>query len=142
MTDGNVIITIPTGFKCEVFRYDSLEDVSDLFELTCGDESIWYIASGYDTDKSSKNFDTYWKSGKESFFADFTLTPRSEGVMKISGNDCLYKIVQYENDENLGYWGFYSLYDDNTGKLLVASCAEADTATVSINEFLRSVRFQ
>ena len=144
-TDGRVVFTIPSGFTCDQNDVDLENGLSLTLFLLNNDEtgSNCTICSDYDTDKSQTNFDEYLDAWKDSdATTSFFNETIDSGEMSVNGNDCLYSIVRYDVDGVDVYWRFYLLFNDETGKVFVASFYDTGDSTDYVYELLESVMFK
>ena len=141
-TDGRVIFTIPDGFECESQVVD-VEGVSaTLFSINNDEIGNCTMCSDYDTDKSIKNFDSYWEGWKDEDIKNYSTDNVDRGTKTINGNDCLYRITKHYVNGVYVYWRYYLLFDDETGKVFVASFYDTDNSTDYVDELLESVKFK
>ena len=141
-TDGRVIFTIPDGFECESQVVD-VEGVSaTLFSINNDEIGNCTMCSDYDTDKSIKNFDSYWEGWKDEDIKNYSTDNVDRGTKTINGNDCLYRITKHNVNGVYVYWRYYLLFDDETGKVFVASFYDTDNSTYYVDELLESVKFK
>lgn len=141
-TDGRVIFTIPDGFECESQIVD-VEGVSaTVFSLNNDKIGNCTMCSDYDTDKSIKNFDSYWDGWKDEDVKNYSTDNVDRGTKTINGNDCLYRITKHYVNGVYVYWRFYLLFDDETGKVFVASFYDTNNSTYYVDELLESVKFK
>ena len=141
-TDGRVIFTIPDGFECESQIVD-VEGVSaTVFSLNNDKIGNCTICSDYDTDKSIKNFDSYWDGWKDEDVKNYSTDNVDRGTKTINGNDCLYRITKHYVNGVYVYWRFYLLFDDETSKVFVASFYDTNNSTYYVDELLESVKFK
>jgi hypothetical protein len=140
-TDGRVLFTIPDGFECESQVVD-VEGVSaTLFSINNDEIGNCTMCSDYDTDKSIKNFDSYWEGWKDEDIKNYSTDNVDRGTKTINGNDCLYRITKHNVNGVYVYWRYYLLFDDETGKVFVASFYDTDNSTYYVDELLESVKF-
>ncbi len=143
-TDGRVVFTIPSGFTCEQNDVN-LENGLSLTMFTIESEETGNsctMCSDYDTDKSQTNFDEYLDAWKDNEATGYNHETIDSGTVSVNGNDCLYSIVRYDVDGVDVYWRFYLLFDDETGKVFVASFYDTGDSTDYVSELLESVRFK
>ena len=141
-TDGRVIFTIPDGFECESQIVD-VEGVSaTVFSLNNDEIGNCTMCSDYDTDKSIKNFDSYWDGWKDEDIKKYNTENVDRGKKIINGNDCLYRITKHYVNGVYVYWRYYLLFDDETGKVFVASFYDTNNFTYHVDELLESVKFK
>ena len=141
-TDGRVIFTIPYGFECES-QDVNIEGVNlTLFSLNNDEIGNCTICSDYDSDKSRKNFDSYWNSWKDEDIKNYSTDNVDRGTINVNGNDCLYRITKHYVNGVYVYWRYYLLFDDETGKVFLASCYDTNYSTDYIVELLESVKFK
>lgn len=141
-TDGRVIFTIPDGFECESQIVD-VEGVSaTVFSLNNDEIGNCTMCSDYDTDKSNKNFDSYWDGWKDEDIKNYSTENVDRGKKTINGNDCLYRITKHYVNGVYVYWRYYLLFDDETGKVFVASFYDTNNSTYHVDELLESVKFK
>lgn len=141
-TDGRVIFTIPDGFECESQIVD-VEGVSaTVFSLNNDKIGNCTMCSDYDTDKSIKNFDSYWDGWKDEDVKNYSTDNVDRGTKTINGNDCLYRITKHYVNGVYVYWRFYLLFDDETGKVFVASFYDTNNSIYHVDELLESVKFK
>lgn len=141
-SDGRVIFTIPDGFECESQDVNSEEVNLTLFSLNNNEIGNCTICSDYDTDKSKKNFDSYWYSWKDEDIKNYSTDNVDRGTINVNGNDCLYRITKHYVNGVYVYWRYYLLFDDETGKVFLASCYDTNYSTDYIVELLESVKFK
>ena len=141
-TDGRVIFSIPTDFTCEEQNVDVEGNSFKIFNLESSTDASCTISSDYDTDKSDKNFLSYWENWKDEDTNKYSSTEIDSGTITINGNDCKYKITKFDINGVAVYWRFYLLFDRTTGKVFVATCYDANNSTEYIHELLNSIRFQ
>ena len=140
-TDGRVIFTIPYGFECES-QDVNIEGVNlTLFSLNNDEIGNCIICSDYDSDKSKKNFDSYWNSWKDEDIRNYSTDNVDRGTINVNGNDCLYRITKHYVNGVYVYWRYYLLFNDETGKVFLASCYDTNNSTDYIVELLESVKF-
>lgn len=141
-TDGRVIFTIPDGFECESQIVD-VEGVSaTVFSLNNDEIGNCTMCSDYDTDKSIKNFDSYWDGWKDEDIKKYNTENVDRGKKTINGNDCLYRITKHYVNGVYVYWRYYLLFDNETGKVFVASFYDTNNSTYHVDELLESVKFK
>lgn len=141
-TDGRVIFTIPDGFECES-QVVNTEGVNlTVFSLNNDEIGNCTMCSDYDTDKSIKNFDSYWDSWKDDDLKNYNTENVDRGTKTINGNDCLYRITKHYVNGVYVYWRYFLLFDDETGKVFLASCYDTNNSTYYIDELLESVKFK
>lgn len=141
-TDGRVIFTIPDGFECESQIVD-VEGVSaTVFSLNNDEIGNCTMCSDYDTDKSIKNFDSYWDGWKDEDIKKYNTENVDRGKKTINGNDCLYRITKHYVNGVFVYWRYYLLFDNETGKVFVASFYDTNNSTCHVDELLESVKFK
>jgi hypothetical protein len=141
-TDGRVIFTIPDGFECES-QVVNTEGVNlTVFSLSNDEIGNCTMCSDYDTDKSIKNFDSYWDSWKDDDLKNYNTENVDRGTKTINGNDCLYRITKHYVNGVYVYWRYFLLFDDETGKVFLASCYDTNNSTYYIDELLESVKFK
>jgi len=141
-TDGRVIFTIPDGFECESQIVDA-EGVSvTVFSINNDAIGNCTMCSDYDTDKSFKNFDSYWDSWKDEDIKNYSTENVDRGSKSINGNDCLYRITKHYVNGVYVYWRYYLLFDDATGKVFIASFYDTNSSTYHVDELLESVKFK
>ena len=95
-----------------------------------------------DTDKSKKNFDSYWDGWKDDDIKKYSTENVDRGTITINGNDCLYRITKHYVNGVYVYWRYYLLFDDETGKIFLASFYDTNNSTNYVNELLESVKFE
>ena len=140
-TDGRVIFTIPDGFECESQDVNSEGVNLTLFSLNNDEIGNCTICSDYDSDKSRKNFDSYWNSWKDEDIKNYSTDNVDRGTINVNGNDCLYRITKHYVNGVYVYWRYYLLFNDETGKVFLASCYDTNNSTDYIVELLESVKF-
>ena len=141
-TDGRVIFTIPDGFECESQDVNSEGVNLTLFSLNNDEIGNCTICSDYDSDKSKKNFDSYWNSWKDEDIKNYSTDNVDRGTINVNGNDCLYRITKHYVNGVYVYWRYYLLFNDETGKVFLASCYDTNNSTDYIVELLESVKFK
>lgn len=141
-TDGRVIFTIPDGFECESQDVNSEGVDITLFSLNNDGIGNCTICSDYDSDKSKKNFNSYWNSWKDEDIKNYSTENVDRGTINVNGNDCLYRITKHYVNGVYIYWRYYLLFDDQTGKVFLASCYDTNCSTDYISELLESVKFE
>lgn len=141
-TDGRVIFTIPEGFMCESKNIEVEGTSLTLFTIEKEDEGSCTMCSDYDTDKSTNNFDVYWEGLKDQEASGYRSVQIGRGSMWINSNECLYRITKYDVDGVFVYWRFYLLFDNETGKVCVASFYDLNNSTSYVFELLESVKFK
>lgn len=141
-TDGRVVFTVPDSFECESNEVDADGKSVTAFYLYNDEIGSCTICSDYDTDKSESNFDGYWDNWKDKDAKIYSSDDVGRGTLKINGNDCLYRITKYLVNGADVYWRYYMLFDDETGKVFVASFYDVNMSTHYVNELLNSVRFK
>ena len=141
-TDGRVIFTIPDGFVCEsqVINTEGVNLI--LFNINNDEIGNCTMCSDYDTDKSIKNFDSYWDNWKDKDIKEIGIENVDRGTKKINGNDCLYRITKHNVNGVYVYWRYYLLFDGETGKVFVASFYDTNNSTYYVDELLESVKFK
>jgi len=141
-TDGKVIFKIPENFTCE--RQDvTIEGVNiTIYNINNDDIGSCTICSDYETDKSQSNFDSYWKNWEDDEAVKYISYDVDHGNCKINGNYCRYRITKYDVNGVYVYWRYYLMFNDATGKIVIASFYDADVASDYVNELLYSVRFE
>ena len=140
-TDGRVIFTIPDGFECESQDVNNEGVNLTLFSLNNDEIGNCTICSDYDSDKSRKNFDSYWNSWKDEDIKNYSTDNVDRGTINVNGNDCLYRITKHYVNGVYVYWRYYLLFNDETGKVFLASCYDTNNSTDYIVELLESVKF-
>lgn len=141
-TDGRVIFTIPDGFECESQVVDGEGTSVTVFSINNDDIGSCTMCSDYDTDKSKKNFDSYWDGWKDDDIKKYSTENVDRGTITINGNDCLYRITKHYVNGVYVYWRYYLLFDDETGKVFLASFYDTNNSTNYVNELLESVKFE
>jgi hypothetical protein len=141
-TDGRVIFTIPDGFECESQVVDVEGTSATLFSINNDEIGNCTMCSDYDTDKSIKNFDSYWEGWKDEDIKNYSTDNVDRGTKTINGNDCLYRITKHYVNGVYVYWRYYLLFDDETGKVFVASFYDTNNSTYYVDELLESVKFK
>lgn len=141
-TDGRVIFTIPDGFECESQVVDVEGTSATLFSINNDEIGNCTMYSDYDTDKSIKNFDSYWEGWKDEDIKNYSTDNVDRGTKTINGNDCLYRITKHYVNGVYVYWRYYLLFDDETGKVFVASFYDTNNSTYYVDELLESVKFK
>lgn len=141
-TDGRVIFTIPDGFECESQVVD-VEGVSaTLFSINNNDIGSCTMCSDYDTDQSVVNFNSYWDSWKDEEIKNYTTENVRQGHLTINGNKCLYRVTKHFVNGVYVYWRYYLIFNDETGKVFVASFYDLNNSTDYVYELLESVKFK
>ena len=141
-TDGRVIFTVPEGVVCESRNVD-VEGINvTVFDLSIIGTGEITICSDYDSDKSAKNFDDYWENWKNANVSLYRTEEVERGRMEVNGNDCLYRIIKITEFGRTEYWQFHLLFDDETGKVFIASFHDSNNASHYVTELLESVRFK
>ena len=141
-TDGRVIFTIPDGFECDSQVIDVEGVNATLFRINNDEIGNCTMCSDYDTDKSIKNFDSYWEGWKDEDINNYSSDNVDRGTKTINGNDCLYRITKHFVNGIYVYWRYYLLFDDETGKVFVASFYDTDNSIYYVDELLESVKFK
>ena len=141
-TDGRVIFTIPDGFECESQVVDVEGTSATLFSINNDEIGNCTMCSDYDTDKSIKNFDSYWEGWKDEDIKNYSTDNVDRGTKTINGNDCLYRITKHYVNGVYVYWRYYLLFDEETGKVFVASFYDTNNSTYYVDELLESVKFK
>ena len=141
-TDGRVIFTIPDGFECESQVVDVEGTSATVFSINNDEIGNCTMCSDYDTDKSIKNFDSYWEGWKDEDIKNYSTDNVDRGTKTINGNDCLYRITKHYVNGVYVYWRYYLLFDDETGKVFVASFYDTNNSTYYVDELLESVKFK
>ena len=141
-TDGRVIFTIPSGFECKSEEVNSEGVNLTLFSIENDEIGSCTICSDYDTDKTKSNFDSYWTNWKDDDINLYGTDNVDRGTREINGHDCLYRITKHNVNGVYVYWRFYLLFDDETGKVFLASFYDRDDSTYYVDELLESVKFK
>lgn len=141
-TDGKVIFAVPDGFECESQDVEVEGNTACVFSLDNDGVGSCMMCSDYDTDKSKTNFDEYWENWKDEDAKVYSAEDVKRGVWNVNGNDCLYRITKYDVNGTYVYWRFCMLFDEETGKVLVASFYDSGEDTGYVDELLNSVRFK
>lgn len=141
-TDGRVIFTIPDGFECESQVVDVEGTSATVFSINNDDIGSCTMCSDYDTDKSIKNFNSYWDGWKDGDIKKYSIENLDRGTTTINGNDCLYRITKHYVNGVYVYWRYYLLFDNETGKVFVASFYDLNNSTYYVEELLESVKFK
>lgn len=141
-TDGKVIFTIPNGFHCEKKDINSEGTKITLFMLNNDNIGNCTICSDYDTDKSETNFDSYRNLWKDEDAEKCASENIDGGTKQINGKDCIYRITKYDINGIPVYWRYYLLFDDETGKVFMASCYDTNASAHYADDLLKSVRFK
>lgn len=141
-TDGRVIFTIPDSFGCESQVVDIEGTSATVFSINNDEIGSCTMCSDYDSDKSIENFDSYWNSWKDEDIRNYNTDNVDRGTINVNGNDCLYRITKHYVNGVYVYWRYYLLFDDETGKVFVASFYDLDNSTDYVDELLESVKFK
>ena len=141
-TDGRVIFTIPDGFECESQVVDTEVGSQTIFNINNDEIGNCTICSDYDTDKSIKNFDGYWENWKDTDIEQYSTDNVDRGTKTINGNVCLYRITKHYVNGVYVYWRYYLLFDDETGKVFLASFYDTNDSISYVDELLESVKFK
>lgn len=141
-TDGKVIFAVPDGFECESQDVEVEGNTACVFNLSNDDVGSCTMCSDYDSDKSESNFDEYWENWKDEDAKVYRAVDVDRGTMNVNGNDCLYRITKYDVNGTHVYWRFCMLFDEETGKVLVASFYDRNEDTGYVDDLLNSVRFK
>lgn len=141
-TDGRVIFTIPDSFECESQAVDVEGTSATVFSINNDEIGSCTMCSDYDSDKSIENFDSYWNSWKDEDIRNYNTDNVDRGTINVNGNDCLYRITKHYVNGVYVYWRYYLLFDDETGKVFVASFYDLDNSTDYVDELLESVKFK
>lgn len=141
-TDGKVIFAVPDGFECESQDVEVEGNTACVFILNNDGVGSCTMCSDYDTDKSESNFDEYWENWKDEDAKIYRAVPVDRGIKNVNGNDCLYRVTKYNVDGTHVYWLFCMLFDEDTGKVLVASFYDTGEDADYVDELLNSVRFK
>lgn len=142
-TDGRIIFTIPEGFDCDSEVVEPIQGTQiTLFSLKNDLIGNCTICSDYDRDKSTSNFDEYWKSweGEDDKICPKTNVDR--GSKDINGHYCMYRIIRYNVNGVHVYWRYYIMFDDSSGKCCVVSCYDTNKTTMYVENLLSSIRFK
>lgn len=141
-TDGRVIFTIPDSFECESQVVDIEGTSATVFSINNDEIGSCTMCSDYDSDKSIENFDSYWNSWKDEDIRNYSTDNVNRGTINVNGNDCLYRVTKHYVNGVYVYWRYYLLFDDETGKVFVASFYDLDNSTDYVDELLESVKFK
>lgn len=141
-TDGRVIFTIPDSFECESQVVDIEGTSATVFSINNDEIGSCTMCSDYDSDKSIENFDSYWNSWKDEDIRNYSTDNVNRGAINVNGNDCLYRVTKHYVNGIYVYWRYYLLFDDETGKVFVASFYDLDNSTDYVDELLESVKFK
>ena len=98
-----------------------------------GDMPYAYNSYGYIDDLDKISDDDIKKYSTENV---------DRGTITINGNDCLYRITKHYVNGVYVYWRYYLLFDDETGKVFLASFYDTNNSTNYVNELLESVKFE
>lgn len=140
-TDGRIVFTIPDGFECKSEDYDSDGTKIIFFSLVNDNEENCTIFSSYDSDKTYSNLDSYWNAWKADGITDSNIGDIDKGLIKVNGNDCLYRITKLYVGDGYLFWHFYLLFDDKTGIVVLLTCYDGVDSPNYIEEILESVQF-
>ena len=141
-TDGRVIFTIPDSFECESQVVDIEGTSATVFSINNDEIGSCTMCSDYDSDKSIENFDSYWNSWKDEDIRNYSTDNVNRGTINVNGNDCLYRVTKHYVNGVYVYWRYYLLFDDETGKVFVASFYDLNNSTNYVDELLESVIFK
>lgn len=141
-TDGRVIFTIPENFECESQDINSEGVTLTVFSINNDEIGSCTMCSDYDSDNTTKNFDSYWNSWKDEDIKKYSTENVDRGTIKINGNNCLYRITKHNVSGIYVYWRYYLLFDSETGKVFIASFYDTNNSTYYVEELLESVIFK
>lgn len=141
-TDGKVIFTVPDGFECKSENINTEGQNLTVFSIENDAIGNCTMCSDYDNNKSMANFNSYWENWKDADIKLYDMDDVDSGTRHINDRDCLYKITKHNVNGVYVYWRFYLLFDDETGKVFLASFYDSDASTDYVDELLESVKFK
>lgn len=138
-TDGRMVFKCPEGFSCD--RQEVGEPKIILFLLENETYGNITICSDYDTDKSQRNFNSYWENWEDEDAKKLPSSVVENERRYVNGHPYFYKVMKYEADEADVYWRYVMLFDEASGKVCIMSAYDGGY-DYYLQEILESIRFQ
>lgn len=137
-TDGRIVFTKPEGFTCD--KQEIGDPKITLFDLELSDCAWVRICSDYDSDITTKNFNSYWENWQDSELKEYSHKEILNEKRSVNGNPYFIKTVQFET-ENPIKWHYVLLFNTQTGKVCVLSYYQLGYSENYLDVILKSIRF-
>lgn len=136
LTDGRVVFTPPTGFTCNRNEVEGLT----VYNLENEGLGIVTLCSGYDSDQSASNINSYWENWEDEDAKEFSSELVTNESRMINGYTCYYKVKRYDINGDTMYWRFSILFDNASSKVCVISCYDSGIDEY-FSDIIESIRF-